>query len=108
MRKHRLDRLAKLTQGAALLGLGVLAAACNNEPRQVNSPDPTGSTEPIHVNSPPSATETTPAPSASQAPPMINAPPSAAPSVVPSAAPSTKPSTAPLVPVHMNAQHQNG
>jgi hypothetical protein len=70
MRRHRLDRLTRLTQGATLVtlgvGLGALAAGCNNEPKAVNSPDPK---EPIHVN----ATADPPA-SGSAAPTTMNAP----------------------------------
>ena len=89
MRKKQLDRLSKLTTGAALLGASVFASACNNEPHAVNGPDPRG-TEPIHVNA--TATPTT-----------VETPPSA--SGATSAAPSSsaKPlPTAPVVPHHTN------
>ena len=43
MRSHRLNRLALLTQGVALIGLGAADMACSKEP----VPDP------ISVNSPP-------------------------------------------------------
>jgi hypothetical protein len=49
MRPHRLDRLARLTQGIALVGLGISEAACGGEPR-VNAPHPD---EQPHVNAPP-------------------------------------------------------
>ena len=38
MPSRRLQRLAALTQGLALVGLGVSASACNNDPPHVNSP----------------------------------------------------------------------
>ena len=83
MRRHRLDRLSKLTQGAALVSLGALAACnSNGDTKHVNAPAPQPS-EPIHVNAPPTAM-----PSASVVasgapiapPPTINAPPPPAPS----------------------------
>jgi hypothetical protein len=107
MRPHRLDRLTRLTQGAALVGLGALAAACNDTPKTVNSPEPQP-TEPIHVNATaeptPSATATPPpsasaapsaAPSASWGKPTINAPPKPPPSMMPhmNAPPNTPPRT---------------
>jgi len=101
MRRHRLDRLTRLTQGAALVGLGTLAAACNDTPKYVNSPEPQP-TEPIHVNATaePTPSATAPAvdaaaaqasasaapsaaPSASWGKPTINAPPKPPPSMVP-------------------------
>lgn len=48
MRSHRLDRLARLTQGIALVGLGISEAACGGEPR-VNSPR---RDEQPHINGP--------------------------------------------------------
>lgn len=47
MRKHRLERLRRLTQGAALVGFaaGAGGAACTKDPPPH---------EPVHVNSPPS------------------------------------------------------
>ena len=91
MRRHRLDRLSKLTQGAALLSLGALAACNSNEDaRHVNGPGPQP-TEPIHVNA-----TATPQPSES-----------AAPSAVASAAPSTSVAHPQLprvnAPPHINA-----
>jgi hypothetical protein len=44
MRHHRLDRLARLTQGAALVGMGLFDVACNKEPVKPEEP---------HINSPP-------------------------------------------------------
>jgi hypothetical protein len=93
MRRHRLDRLTRLTQGAALVGFGTLAAACNDTPKSVNSPEPQP-TEPIHVNATAEPTASaTPTPSASAAPsaapsawwgkPTINAPPKPPPSMLP-------------------------
>ncbi len=91
MRSHRLDRLAKLTKGVALVGLGLTEAACGGEPR-VNSPHkdekpnvntvvmedagtsaapaPSGSTVvsdvgpgmPVHMNAPSPSASTLPAP----------------------------------------------
>ena len=80
MRRHRLDRLSKLTQGAALVSLGALAACnSNGDTKQVNAPA-AQPTEPIHVNA-------TPTPSAS-------ATPSAAASAAPTVAPPTINATA--------------
>ena len=45
MRNRRLGRLALLTQGAALVGLGMTQLACRK--------DATPPAEPVHVNSPP-------------------------------------------------------
>lgn len=96
MRRHRLDRLTRLTQGAALLGLGTLAAACNDTPKYVNSPEPVSS-DPPHVNA-----TATPTPSAS-VPFGVNAtapPPSA------SAAPSATPSATATGRIIINAPPQ--
>lgn len=61
MRRHRLARLSKLTQGAALVSVGTLVACnTNGDTKHVNAPAPT---EPIHVNA-----TAEPAPSASAAP----------------------------------------
>jgi hypothetical protein len=46
MKKHRLDRLANLTKGAALVSVGALSFACNDTSKTINSPPQ----EPIHVN----------------------------------------------------------
>ena len=46
MKTHRLERLARLTQGAALVSLGALSFACNDTSKHVNNPPE----EPIHVN----------------------------------------------------------
>ncbi len=62
MRSHRLNRLALLTQGVALIGLGAADMACSKEPVS----------EPIHINSPP---QPDPVPDAASFPrPTINAP----------------------------------
>jgi hypothetical protein len=60
MRSHRLNRLALLTHGVALIGLGGADLGCSKEPV----------TEPIHINSPP---EPTPAWDAAAI--NVNAPP---------------------------------
>jgi len=49
MRPHRLSRLTLLTQGIALIGIGVGEGACK-EPPMVNGPDPNHD---IHINAPP-------------------------------------------------------
>ena len=67
MRTHRLARLARLTHGAALVGVGLFDASCKKEDPPV---------EPPHINA--TATPTTEPPAASDAglqPPTINAPP---------------------------------
>lgn len=122
MRSHRLDRLARLTQGVALVGLGITGVACGGEPR-VNSPHPD---EKPHINAPPEGLggipgasdaggATTPAPVGSADPgkaPTVNSPPPS-PSASASAAPSAgtvgpgKPpllnSPPPKPPVHTNS-----
>ena len=62
MRNHRLGRLALLTRGAALVGLGMTQLACGK--------DATPPTEPSHVNSPPM-----PRPEVDAAPPGPSVPP---------------------------------
>jgi hypothetical protein len=62
MRSHRLNRLALLTHGVALIGLGGADLACSKEP--VN--------DPISVNSPPQ-----PTPAFDAAAINVNAPPMA-------------------------------
>jgi len=63
MRSHRLNRLALLTQGVALIGLGAADLACSKEPVA----------EPIHVNA--TAQPEPVAPDAASFPrPTINAP----------------------------------
>jgi hypothetical protein len=66
MRSHRLARLALLTKGAALVGLGSAAAlGCAKDQPNINGPEPT-----VHINAPPQ-----PPPSASALEPIhINAP----------------------------------
>ena len=93
MHRHRLDRLAKLTRGAALVGLGA-AFACHDDPPHTNgpAPDPTphinATAEPVHTNAPPA-----PDPSAA---------PTAAPSVAPSASGGATPHTV-NAPLHVNS-----
>lgn len=60
MRSHRLNRLALLTQGVALIGLGATDLACGKEKTN----------EQIHINSPPQ-----PVPTMDAQPPTINSPP---------------------------------
>jgi len=80
MNRHRLERLARLTTGAALIGASALVG-CNNDPKAINAPDPqphpnaTAQPEPTHhVNA-----TAEPAASTSAAPSFIprrvNAPP---------------------------------
>lgn len=119
MRSHRLDRLAKLTQGVALVGLGLTEAACGGEPR-VNSapkgpgvnivemgdagaptsdaPAPSGAPatadvgpgKPVHMNAPSSTGSATP---------IASATPAASGST---AAKPTAPPSAPTSPAHVN------
>ena len=66
MRSHRLNRLALLTQGVALVGLGAADIACSKEPVP----------EQLHINSPPSPTDAAaPTPAFDAAGIHINAPP---------------------------------
>lgn len=102
MRSHRLDRLTRLTHGAALVGLGAFAAACNNEPKHTNAPDPNGSHEPIHVNA---TADPTPPPSTSATAPIAvnaTAPPASA-SAPPQTPPATSGSVKPSLTPHINA-----
>jgi hypothetical protein len=46
MRPHRLDRLARLTQGAALVGIGLFDAACGKEPKPDYRPVPNATATP--------------------------------------------------------------
>src|SRR5690348_3658876 len=62
MRHHRLNRLALLTQGAALVGLGISQLGCGK--------DAAPPTERPHINSPP---EPVPADAASPPPPTPTA-----------------------------------
>ncbi len=73
MRRHRLDRLSKLAQGAAVISMGVLTAACD----KAGAPKPE---EPIHTN-------------ATAEPPHVNATAMPTPSAAPSAAPAATPVT---------------
>lgn len=65
MHTHRLNRLAKLTRGVALVGVGA-TFACHDQPATMNGPDPNPTHEPIHVNAP--APQPSAPPSASAAP----------------------------------------
>jgi hypothetical protein len=82
MLRHRLTRLSQLTQGAALvgLGLGLTNLACSGPPPHVNSGPDTSATpsaapaEPKHVNAPAADPPATP-PSAPPDPPAhVNSP----------------------------------
>jgi hypothetical protein len=65
MRFHRLTRLARLTQGAALVGVGLVDSGCQKDPPP----------EPPHINSTATPTTTPPAPDAGPAALLtINAP----------------------------------
>ncbi len=57
MRHHRLSRLTLLTQGLALIGLGVGESACHKEP-MVNGPAPDTD---LHINAPPMMDASAPA-----------------------------------------------
>lgn len=78
MRNHRLGRLALLTQGVALVGLGMTQLACGK--------DASPPVEPVHVNSPPlpeADASTAPTPITSvvappEAPRTTNSPPTLA------------------------------
>ena len=104
MRSHRLNRLALLTQGAALVGLGLSQLACGKDAAPPN--------EPIHVN----ATATSASASASAAPApsegtpkRVNAPPpdtSPSASASASAKPSPSAGLPPRSPVIMNSPAQ--
>jgi len=52
MHKHRLDKLAKLTKGAALVGIGAVFG-CRSESHTMNAPEHVDPTyEPVHTNAP--------------------------------------------------------
>ncbi len=95
MHRHRLQRLAQLTTGAALVGASALAG-CKEEPKTINAPEPTvhanATAEPIHINAPP---DPTPTPSATAS---ANAPPSASARQIP-----MHTINAPPTPIHVNA-----
>ena len=106
MRAHRLRRLQLLTQGVALLGMGVAETACQSPPDSIHInapyvPPDAGQppVEPPHLNAPYVAPDAGAAPapntSAEAKPPL-----QLATSATPSAAPSSKP---PFVVPHMNA-----
>jgi hypothetical protein len=86
MRSHRLDRLALLTQGIALIGFGLADVACGK--------DGAPASDPPHLNAPPAPASATPsAPAAPVEPPHVNAPPAPAPSASSSATPSASSAT---------------
>lgn len=70
MRSHRLSRLTKLTQGAALVSVGLGFGTACKDPPHTNASDPGKP----HVNAPP-----TPIPPTSNAPPLPTAKSSAVP-----------------------------
>lgn len=83
MRSHRLSRLALLTQGVALVGLGLSELACSKDP-----PPVTSGSEPPHMNAPP---ESPPPPK------HVNAPETPPPDA------STPLPPSPATPHHVNA-----
>lgn len=100
MRRHRLHRLTLLTQGVALVGLGLAEGACHKDPPPLQPDEP-------HINAPPDPTVSAPTPPPS-VPVHVNAP---APTTPPSAAPlaSGAPSaaaTGPKPPKHTNSPPQ--
>ena len=109
MGNHRLRRLAQLTQGAALIGLGLSTSACEKDP-QVNAPYK----EKPHINAPPD-----PQPSASVAssasapepvdPPHVNSPAPKEPKPAPSVSPSASGKLPqPALPKHTNSPAPKG
>jgi len=67
MRSKNLTRLARLTQGIALVGFGASELACAKD-------SPSGGSEPdFHINAPPTPTPSAPV----TAPPAADAPPDA-------------------------------
>ncbi len=82
MHKHRLDRLARLTKGAALVSIGAVSLACNDTAKMVNN-----APEPVHINSPapPMALDAAPPTSASATADTTGADASAAPAASASA-----------------------
>ncbi len=68
MNPSRLARLARLTQGLALVGLGVSAPACGNS--QATSEPPRDGNP--HINAPPPTASVTASPTASVAPVATN------------------------------------
>lgn len=98
MHDHRFKRLARLTQGVALLGLGV-TAGCHKDPPPMQPDEP-------HINSPPEppASATAPPSATTPTPPKvedmhINSPPTSS----GPAAPSASPSASTPRPKHTNA-----
>jgi hypothetical protein len=93
MRNHRLNRLALLTQGVALVGIGMSALAACNDPPHVNSPPP----DRPNINSPPQQ----PLPSAAPVEPdHVNGPATPPPTASGSASSAVAPVP---VPAHVNA-----
>lgn len=95
MHDHRFKRLARLTQGVALLGLGV-TAGCHKDPPPLQPDDP-------HINAPPDP----PASASAPTPPKVedihvNSPPTP-PSAAPSASAPVAPSASVARPKHTNA-----
>lgn len=102
MGKRRLDRLARLTQGAALVGIGLLAG-CKDEPTHMNTvaPEPEGGATTSQTRTM-NATATPPSATAS-----ASAAPSASAATSASAAPSTVKSTTPPAPTKTSPPHVN-
>jgi len=106
MRSKRLERLAQLTRGAALVGLGITEAGCAKEPMEpihINAPpDPQPTSAPIATTSAPTATvatsdPTSAIPSAAPLPKYVNSPPPG-PDVQPKPLPTTTATMAPKPP----------
>ena len=101
MVRHRLERLARLTRGAALIGLGTFAACKNADPKEPIKTDPaTTASEPKHINVPPDPT-LTPSATATQPVPVDTLPHINATATPPSS--STKPPHINAPPIHINA-----
>ena len=79
MRRHRLDRLARLTKGVALLGASAALIACNDDAKHVNSPAPedtthVNATEPEHTNAPAPSASAQPSSGPPTEPVHVNSP----------------------------------
>jgi hypothetical protein len=91
MHRHRLERLARLTRGAALVSASALAA-CRDAPNNMNGPDPTP-----HINA---TADPTPSTTASAAV-STNVEPSA--TAIPSATMTATPPPPRRETLHINA-----
>jgi hypothetical protein len=96
MVSHRLSRLTLLTQGAALVGLGLSHLACGNDPPVASPTNPVN--EPTHVNAPaPPASEAASAPTPPP-PHTMNAPADVGPTDA-----GAPPPGPPKTPLHVNS-----